>query len=233
MNRNKIWTITFDTVICTPLICSEPSVTVGLFWPSFVSLFLKKGETFRLQNEKEKKRGKTTLSLRTLRRIVNAWRTFRGGITDLWALYKHCLLNYTTPVGSITSGFDWNSHAPDSRQTAVMTVRASAYAASSLFRGMKITVFRDATSCSTLAGRSGCLWYTRGLLFYNRIPNFIMFSDVSRLPIVIFLLWRSFDQIRYYLNYSLTPWSRGLPEKLTGPQLVQKFPAYCLNYILR
>ena len=28
------------------------------------------------------------------------------------------------------------------------------------------------------------------------------------------------------LDYLLIPWSRGLPEKLTGPQLVKKFPAF-------
>jgi hypothetical protein len=25
---------------------------------------------------------------------------------------------------------------------------------------------------------------------------------------------------------TLTPWSRGIPEKLTGPQLLKKFPAF-------
>ena len=30
----------------------------------------------------------------------------------------------------------------------------------------------------------------------------------------------------YVLTYLLTPWSRGLLEKLTGSQLVKKFPVY-------
>jgi hypothetical protein len=30
----------------------------------------------------------------------------------------------------------------------------------------------------------------------------------------------------YELNYLLTPWSRVLLGKLTGPQLVKKFPAF-------
>jgi len=32
--------------------------------------------------------------------------------------------------------------------------------------------------------------------------------------------------LTYLLNYSLTPWSRVLLEKLTGFQLVKKFPAF-------
>jgi len=33
----------------------------------------------------------------------------------------------------------------------------------------------------------------------------------------------------YLLTYLLTPWSRVLLEKLTGPQLVKKFPAFLWN----
>jgi hypothetical protein len=33
-------------------------------------------------------------------------------------------------------------------------------------------------------------------------------------------------QVDYLLTYSLTPWSRVLLEKLTGPQLVKKFPTF-------
>ena len=40
----------------------------------------------------------------------------------------------------------------------------------------------------------------------------------------------TFVLITYFLTHSLThsptPWSRGLPEKLTGPQLVKKLPAF-------
>jgi len=32
--------------------------------------------------------------------------------------------------------------------------------------------------------------------------------------------------LAYLLTYLLTPWSRVLPEKLTGFQLVKKFPAF-------
>jgi len=32
--------------------------------------------------------------------------------------------------------------------------------------------------------------------------------------------------IYHYLSYLLTPWSRDLLQKLTGPQLVKKFPAF-------
>ena len=32
--------------------------------------------------------------------------------------------------------------------------------------------------------------------------------------------------LNYLLTYLLTPWSRVLPEKLTGSQLVNKFPAF-------
>jgi hypothetical protein len=31
------------------------------------------------------------------------------------------------------------------------------------------------------------------------------------------------------ITYLLTPWSRALPEKLTGLQLVKKFPAFLWN----
>ena len=33
-------------------------------------------------------------------------------------------------------------------------------------------------------------------------------------------------EIRYLLTYILTPWSRVLLEKLTGSQLVKKFPSF-------
>jgi hypothetical protein len=36
-----------------------------------------------------------------------------------------------------------------------------------------------------------------------------------------------FTPIQYLLTYSLTPWSRALLEKLTGLQLVKKYPAFC------
>jgi hypothetical protein len=33
-------------------------------------------------------------------------------------------------------------------------------------------------------------------------------------------------QVDYLLTYSLTPWNIVLLEKLTGPQLAKKFPAF-------
>ena len=39
-------------------------------------------------------------------------------------------------------------------------------------------------------------------------------------------LWYLLQQSVYLLTFSLTPWSRSLLEKLTGSQLVKKFPAF-------
>ena len=40
------------------------------------------------------------------------------------------------------------------------------------------------------------------------------------------LIFNGFCQQKYLLTNILIPWSRGLPQKLTGPQLVTKFLAF-------
>ena len=54
----------------------------------------------------------------------------------------------------------------------------------------------------------------------NHQPNRITCS----LNLIICWIW--FFRFRYLFTYLLTPWSRVLLEKLTGLQLVQKFPTF-------
>ena len=57
-----------------------------------------------------------------------------------------------------------------------------------------------------------------GVLIYRRVPRDPPFSPL--------LLVQLFIILTYLLTYLLTPWSRILLEKLTGFQLVKKFPAF-------
>lgn len=63
-----------------------------------------------------------------------------GVALQIYGRYKHSLLNYTTPLHSVTSGFDWGSSArvchsglrrAERRQRAVQTVKYATCAVSS------------------------------------------------------------------------------------------------------
>jgi len=56
-----------------------------------------------------------------------------------------------------------------------------------------------------------------------KVPNIKQYIKPSRFPNTLNL---KATVIKYLLTYLLTPWSKVLLEKLTGLQLVKKFPAF-------
>jgi hypothetical protein len=88
-----------------------------------------------------------------------------GVALQIYERSKYGLLNYTTPVGSVTSGFYWSGsericHAPLARaeasQTAVKTVRAVCMPCGHAFlfrpqiRGIKFSVFLLVRPCTVV-----------------------------------------------------------------------------------
>jgi hypothetical protein len=51
-------------------------------------------------------------------------------------------------------------------------------------------------------------------------------SPKSVTDFMVFIPNNMANILTYILNHLLSPWSRGLPEKLTCPQLIRKFPAF-------
>jgi len=63
---------------------------------------------------------------------------------------------------------------------------------------------------------------TNNVIFLKLGLNTEEFSDIKVLQLSV----KISRLLTYLLTYSLTPWSRVLLEKLTGSQLVKKFPAF-------
>jgi len=58
------------------------------------------------------------------------------------------------------------------------------------------------------------------------LPYLLTYSLTYLLTYLTLLTYCLTDLLTHSLTHSLTPWSRVLLEKLTGLQLVKKFPAY-------
>jgi len=57
---------------------------------------------------------------------------------------------------------------------------------------------------------------------YGSAANFVRLID----KVVLYCLLHTFHHLAYLFACLLTPWSRVLLEKLTGSQLLKKFPAF-------
>ena len=65
------------------------------------------------------------------------------------------------------------------------------------------------------------MWWTQDIFFNLASARYESLPTISR-P-------KSFEWISYMLANSLTPRSSGHPKKLTGPQLIRKFPAFYIT----